>query len=76
MVSLGNACARRSQGTGGSQGATSSSQGATSYAAQVPVTQSLPGLGLPGGAAADPNAVTLSGPGGTALSLGRKLLLR
>ena len=59
--------ARRSQGTGGSQGA-------TSYAASVPVTQSLPGLGLPGGAAADPNAVTLTGPGGTGISLGRKLL--
>ncbi len=47
------------------------SQRTTSYAANVPTTASL----LGGGAGANnPNAMTLTGPGGNSVSLGRKLL--
>ncbi|KAK9901298.1 hypothetical protein WJX75_004635 [Coccomyxa subellipsoidea] len=45
---------------------TASTQKTQSYAAQIPANAQ--------GAAADPNAVTLTGPGGNSVSLGRRLL--
>lgn len=48
------------------------SQRTASYAANVPTTSGLAGGGT--GANANPSGVTLTGPGGNAVTLGRRLL--
>lgn len=48
------------------------SQRSSAYAANVPTTSSLAGGNA--GANSNPNGVTLTGPGGNSVSLGRRML--